>query len=867
MIARHVYLMYLDFSPSTMHRKHHHPSLLLVALAALLPVQHLLADNAPGWPPVTAITRPWARWWWLGSAVDPQNLDRELTRYKAAGLGGVEITPLYGAKGWESHFITYLSPQWMEMLNHAIAKASSLGMETDMTFGTGWCFGGPTVSDSDANALLVATPSKSSNGGYLISQKPSSMMVKRAAPGGEGHMLNPFYPDAITHYVQWFDKPFATYKPKLDAIFQDSYEYVSNWSPDFLQQFQALRGYSIEPHMSALLGNEANDETSRVKSDYRETISDLLVTKAMPIWVKWCHDHGYLARYQAHGAPANLLDLYAIADIPETEIFFKDRDVLVSKFASSAAHVAGRPLASSETGTWLAEHFTETLAELKYLADDMFLGGINHIIYHGTAYSPDEAPWPGWCFYASTEMNPRNSIWHDVPTLNAYITRCQSILQSGTSDNDVLIYFPIYDNWSDPHGLVQQFAIAGKWFEDMPVGKLAHHLWDTGYAFDYISDRQLAAIQPTQVANRTLLVGGSRYHAVVVPRCTLMPGETLKALLDIAQAGVPVLFDTQLPTDVPGLADLDARRATFRKLLASAPLTTRVLIGDVDGNLALSAKDFDATFRRESMVDHTGLHFIRRTWEHGLIYFIANRGDKPFNDKVEINTFTTPVEIMDPMTGTTGLSAPDDSPQLDSGHTRVQLHLDPGQSIIIRTFEKPPQGPEFPLPSASGSPIPITTSWTIRFLTGGPTLPAPIRTGALASWTSLGGPDTQAFAGTALYSTKFDAPPGITGPCAIDLGQVAQSARVRLNGNDLGTVIIPPFRVYAPALLPKNNLLEVEVTNVSANRIRDMDTRHIAWRTFYPPNVLSVTYKPFDASKWPITPSGLLGPVTLTPEK
>ena len=77
--------------------------------------------------------------------------------------------------------------------------------------------------------------------------------------------------------------------------------------------------------------------------------------------------------------PGNLLDLYAAADIPETEMFFKDRDILVSKFASSAAHVSGRKLVSAETGTWVAEHFTETLEDVKRNVDDLFLAGVNHV--------------------------------------------------------------------------------------------------------------------------------------------------------------------------------------------------------------------------------------------------------------------------------------------------------------------------------------------------------------------------------------------------------------------------------------------------------------------------------------------------------
>ncbi|HEY7393693.1 MAG TPA: hypothetical protein VH559_02550, partial [Gemmatimonadaceae bacterium] len=56
---------------------------------------------------------------------------------------------------------------------------------------------------------------------------------------------------------------------------------------------------------------------------------------------------------------------------------------------------------------------------------------------------------------------------------------------------------------------------------------------------------------------------------------------------------------------------------------------------------------------------------------------------------------------------------------------------------------------------------------------------------------------------------------------------------------------------------------EVEVTNVSANRIRDLDRRHVDWKIFRDINFVGIDYKPFDASNWPVRPSGLMGPVTL----
>ena len=59
------------------------------------------------------------------------------------------------------------------------------------------------------------------------------------------------------------------------------------------------------------------------------------------------------------------------------------------------------------------------------------------------------------------------------------------------------------------------------------------------------------------------------------------------------------------------------------------------------------------------------------------------------------------------------------------------------------------------------------------------------------------------------------------------------------------------------------NLLEIEVTNLAANRIADLDRRGVNWKSFHEINFVNIDYKPFDASKWPLRESGLLGPVRL----
>src|SRR5512145_2009180 len=106
------------------------------------------------WPEITAQNMPWTRWWWMGSAVDTTNLALSMDMYRKAGLGGLEIVPIYGTKGYENQFIPYLSADWTGMLSFTLNYAKKLGLGIDMANGTGWPFGGRVVTDDDASACL-----------------------------------------------------------------------------------------------------------------------------------------------------------------------------------------------------------------------------------------------------------------------------------------------------------------------------------------------------------------------------------------------------------------------------------------------------------------------------------------------------------------------------------------------------------------------------------------------------------------------------------------------------------------------------------------------------------------------------------------
>lgn len=887
-------------------------ALLVFALAGPAGAQRAAPPLA--WPVITRDTKPWTRWWWLGSAVDKAGISTQLGELAAAGFGGVEVTVIYGAKGAESVYIPYLSRQWVDMIAHTASEAHRLGMGVDLPQGSGWRTGGPSVQPADVNASLtiridsiaggdtwnaqlngrrvqasfalsdhgerVAIPVNAGSVSwkappgrwtiYVAETRFSGDDVKRPAPGGEGPSIDPFSATATANYLAMFrGKTSSLPRGAIRSYFHDSFEYTGDASTGLFDEFRRHRGYDLATELPAFAGRGDPDRVARVKSDYRQTLDEMLLENFVERLTTWSHERGALMREQAHGSPGNLLDLYAAADIPETEIFGvlrgPDADPLINKFASSAAHVAGHRLASAESFTWLGEHFTGTLDQVKQAADRMFLAGINHLVYHGTAYSPATVAWPGWEFYASMEFNPRSAVWRDLPAFNQYVARVQSLLQAGAPDGDVLLYWPIADNWHDTSGRRMDFRVHDpKWFHDKPFGMLARQLHESGYDVDYVSDRQLVH-QVTSSRGR-LRAHEASYSALVIPATSHMPPETMARLLELARQGATVIFVGTLPTDVPGLSRLDERRASLATAIRSIAwsaasdgvLSARIGKGRVLSGEALETLLAVAGVRRDPLAEQQELQLLRRKSDEGRTYFIV--ASRPIDRWVAVAGHPAAIALMDPMSGRAGIARL----RRAGAQVEARLQLDSGQSIIVRTFDKPARAMSWRYADSAGAPVSINGKWAVSFVDGGPVLPKSFTADSPVAWTGRGDDDADRFAGTARYSITFNAPDGARRH-RLTLGKVAESARVRLNGRELGVLFANPFDIETGPLRPTGNMLEVEVTNVSANRIRDLDRRGVEWKIFRDINFVGIDYKPFDASKWPVRESGLIGPVVLQP--
>lgn len=891
------------------------------------------------WPVFTSEMKPGSRWWWLGSAVDQANLTYNLESYASAGMGSVEITPIYGVQKNDANNIAFLSEDWMKMLKHTLRETKRLGMQTDMNTGTGWPFGGPEITEDLAASKLIIRKWQTEGGKILQelilpedkSQKNASLLrviafqgnkvinltkkvtsanqiswkvpagnweiiaafngktfqkVKRAAPGGEGYVMDHLSQKAVKSYFSKFEQAFqSSGSPWPHHFFNDSYEvYGADWTVDFFEQFEKRRGYKLENHMPDFLSEKRTDITARLIADYRETISDLLLENFTQQWTSFAHKYGSKTRNQAHGSPGNLIDLYANVDVPECEGFGlsdfnipglrkdsltrkNDSDLSMLKYASSAAHISGKPYTSSETFTWLTEHFRTSLSQCKPDLDLMFVSGVNHMNFHGTPYSPKEAQWPGWLFYASVNMSPTNTIWRDAPAMFQYITRCQSFLQTGMPNNDFLLYLPVYDAWYEQPGRFLQFSIHDMEKRMPEFIHAVHAIYENGFDVDYISER---FILNTKVVDGKLITeGGVSYKALILPAVKILPLKVMKHLKKLAEQGATIVMLDRIPDDVPGFNQyLSAKKQlnSVKKMMKLPEIQDETQITKLGkGKFILSKNYKDALLKTgvqpEDMITRFGLHAIRRSNSDGHHYFISDLQEKQVDGWVKIAVPAQSALIFDPISGAVGKA----KVRQQNGATEVYLQLKPGESRILKTFKSQDiQSPEWIYLNQEIENIRLINDWQLTFKESVPEVKDTFSLKKPVYWTDLNIQQLNILAGTGVYSSTFDLNKRQNCHYQLSLTDLRESARIYINGKEISTLWAVPFECLIDSFLQNGkNTIRIEVTNLPANRIADYDRKGVNWRIFNEINMVNIQYKKSDYSNWKVLDSGLSGEVII----
>ncbi|MGK9477826.1 glycosyl hydrolase [Melioribacter sp. OK-6-Me] len=912
------------------------------------------------WPEINYTTKPWTRWWWHGSAVTKDDLKFNMEELSKAGFGGVEITAIYGVKGYEDYDIKFLTPEWIDILKYTLNEAKELGLGVDVANASGWPFGGPWISEEDAckniqykiyslkggeklkeeiefiqeplvravgrkvdiseikfpiNANpnlqelaldqvrferklpLIALIAYNSNGAmlditnrvdksgkllwtapegnweiYALFQGWHGKMVERASRGGEGNVIDHFSEKALKHFLEQFDK--NAKGKNLDGIrafFNDSYEVddaigEANWTPLMFEEFKSLRGYDLKNYLPALFGKDSDEMNSRVLTDFRETVSDLLLKRFTKVWQKWSRNYNSVVRNQAHGSPANVLDLYAASDIPETEGTLPLR----IKLATSAGHLSGKQLISAEAATWLNEHFLSTLSDVKKNFDRYFANGVNHLVYHGTPYSPQSEDWPGRLFYASVHFAPTNTWWDDLKAVNSYVANCQAFLQSSRPDNDILLYFPIYDIWSKQDGNLLKHLGTNNDELTEDLKRLSNLFLNEGYQFDFVSDNLLRMLS---VKNGKIVSANfAEYRVLIIPETIFLPLNTFKKIIELTKAGATVVFSKNLPADVPGLHNLAERRKRFEKLKSNIKFekADQCLLSKLGRGRLIIAENIqevlnDINIKPENLLKE-GLWFNRVKRKEGLCYFISNWSDNEFDKWVRIRRSGSDALWFNPMERKFGKAK---VKVVNNEFADVYLKLDKGESIILQWYSNSQNVDEYKFYRATKDTVELNGEWKVTFVKGVPTLPDSMSTHTLDTWTKFSD-ELKWFSGTAKYTITFAKPDFATDAIQLDLGKVFQSAVVFLNGHKLSTLVGPQYRVVIDLeKLREINTLEILVTNLMANRIIYMDRNKINYKKFYNINFAAHERENMDenglftAQNWEPLDSGLVGPVKL----
>jgi len=866
------------------------------------------------------------RWWWFGPAVDNAQLEREMRLMKEGGIGGFEVQPVYPLS-LDERISPFLSPEFLNALRFTADKSKELGLRFDLTLGSGWPFGGPGVSIEHAAARLryervriepnskfvkvpaigagekliaafvarsegksvvadsireltdikngvVSIPDGAQDVLFFISSR-TGMQVKRPAVGGEGFVLDHLNRAATDAYLKNVGdrlmSAFGANKPY--AIFCDSLEvYNQDWSSDFLEEFQRRRGYDLKPHLPWLV-NDLGPQTKALRRDWGKTLTELLNERFLAPMQEWTKRNGVLFRIQDYGVPPAALSSNAFADISEGE-GAQWRVVRAARWASSANHVYGRNITSSETWTWLhSPSFRATPLDIKAEADIHFLQGVNQLIGHGWPYTPASVEYPGWRFYAAAVLNEKNPWWIVMPDVAVYLQRVSFMMRQGEPANDVAVYLPNDDGWAEmtpgnPHLIEVLREHVGP--------DLLPAIFAAGYNIDFFDDDSFR--QVGKMENGAFVLGKHKYRVIVLPNVETIPVDTYRKFAEFARANGVVIATKRTPSRAPGFLATDADHQQIADISKALFAATTPIAHLVENESA----DLGRTLNRltepdvEFALGSSDVAFVHRRTDDAEIYFIVNTLNSAQSVNASFRVTRLRPEWWDPFDG----SVRPVGKEWDGLESeRVTIDLEPYGSRLL-VFSKRTLPAAETESSAETSSLDLSSDWKVSIGSA-----APAQWAKLRSWTD--DEATRYFSGVATYEKDVTIPAALVqqrNSLRLDFGMgipsapqslrngmqawldgpVREAAVVYINDVRAGAVWCPPYSLEVRKFLrPGKNKIRILVANTAMN--------YMAGHSLPDYRLLNLRYgerfQPQDMDKIQALPSGILGPVRLVGRK
>jgi len=728
--------------------------------------------------------------------------------------------------------------------------------------------------------------------------------------GGEGYEIDYLKTAALDDHFEHLGRLVLDEAKKagghLAYFWSDSWECGKlTWTQDFANQFTRFRGYDLKPYMPVLAGYivENAEVTARFQDDFDRTIQDCIAENFYGHFMDLCHKNGLKVGNEA-GGPNNIPPIDALknlgyCDIPAGEFWVnghrnaqngynQDRSLRLNlKQTATAAHIYGKLEAMAEAFTMMdgdATHWALGPADLKPYANDAFCEGINRFMLHQSTCQPPSDGKPGYEFCAGQHFTPNLTWWEQSPAFLTYLSRCQYMLQQGTFVADVCFYL-------------------GERPPTLAPPKYIVSSLGSGYDCDYCNSDVLLNRMSVK-GGRIVLPDGMSYRLLVLQNCTspskeisdkvgnyqslsvssvpstAMSIEVIKKLRKLILAGATVVGPP--PANTGGLknypecdiqlkkiadeiwGNLDGKIQTERRFGKG-----RVIWGKTPREILLAddiTPDFTFNGQAESPEQ---FDYIHRKNGGTDIYFVINRTNESVKRNFTFRISGKQPEIWNAVTGETYQATKFNQ---DRTNTTLSLDLDKFSSYFI-VFQKSVSL------NAEGSGklnfpelkelTKLSGPWQISFDPewGGPdTVTFP----ELMDWTDRPEEGIKHYSGKAIYKKMFDLAKFSDGNWKamskserlfLDLGAINNVAEVRLNGVKLGVLWCAPWRVeITDAVKPRENVLEVDVINLWANRV--IGDLNLPSEKRYTKTHDSFRFD-FLTGKTPLLKSGLLGPVRI----
>lgn len=660
----------------------------------------------------------------------------------------------------------------------------------------------------------------SPDGNWIVQRfgmTPTGTKNSPSAPQGQGYEVDKMSAKLVSfHFDQFVGKLLERIPEESKSAFKyvigDSYEMGSqNWSDEFQTSFEEKYGYDPKPFLPTYTGRvvESIEATERFLWDMRRHVADEVAYQYVGGLKKVSNENNlkmWLENYGHWGFPSEFLMYGGQSDLISGE-FWNEGTLgdIECKASSSSAHIYGKPVTSAEAFTAAGKAYLRHPAMLRKRGDWSFTEGINHFVFHLYIHQPDDNRKPGVNAWFSTEFNRHNTWFKQSKAWVDYIRRCQVLLQQGKYVADVC-YF-IGENTP---------VMTGERNPELPKG----------YSYDYINAEVI--INRLSVKNgRFVLPDGMSFGMMVLPPVNTMRPEVLAKIEQLVKAG-GIIYGSK-PEKSPSYSNFpeadiqlqDIADRMWGNSTSDGKINKKygegLIVDGIDFQEALNMVGISKDVELNS---DTKVLFTHRELNGMDIYFLTNQTDKALDIKPTFRIDGAKPQLWDAVTGEIRAL-----PEFESkdGKTTLPLHFEKDQSWFIvfansnndmdQSFNQ-----NFPKLEILKT---LDSSWTVNFENKDIGPKEPVEFGSLSDWSQHVNQSIKYYSGTATYKSSFtvnDLPED--GNFFIDLGQVNIMASVKLNGNEVGTTWVAPYRLnLGKALKLGENKIEIEVVNLWRNQM------------------------------------------------